>query len=62
WSVRSGNVVHRVEQSLFPNWIGTRQARKVRLAGRRLELSTVPFEVDGDRQTAHLVWEREALR
>lgn len=59
WELEGKQVVHHVDISLFPNWIGSRQLRLVELRGRRLTLSTNPFEVDGVRQTARLVWERE---
>jgi len=60
WEMKGGQVVHRVDISLFPNWVGTRQARFVAFDGKgRLELSTRPFLLKGKRQTARLLWERE---
>jgi hypothetical protein len=52
-------VIHEVDLSLFPNWVGTSQVRAVALSGT-LTLSTRPFTVGGEVQTAHLVWERES--
>jgi hypothetical protein len=51
-------VVHHVELSLFPNWIGGDQERLVDLRGERLTLSTRPLMLRGIQQTAHLIWER----
>jgi hypothetical protein len=51
-------VVHHVELSLFPNWVGVDQERLVELAGNRLTLSTPPILLRGIQQTAHLIWER----
>jgi len=51
-------VVHRVELSLFPNWVGSDQERLVELKGNRLTLSTRPVLLGGVQQTAHLIWER----
>ena len=51
-------VVHHVEMSLFPNWIGGDQERLVDLGARGLTLSTRPLLLRGLEQTAHLVWER----
>ena len=51
-------VVHHVELSLFPNWIGGDQERLVALSGNRLTLSTRPLLLRGIQQTAHLIWER----
>jgi hypothetical protein len=51
-------VLHRVELSLFPNWIGVVQERLVEISGDRLTLSTRPLLLQGRQQTAHLLWER----
>ncbi len=51
-------VIHHVELSLFPNWIGADQERLVDLGGSRLTLSTRPLLLRGTQQTAHLIWER----
>ena len=51
-------VVHHVEMSLFPNWIGGDQERLVDLRANRLTLSTRPLLLRGIQQTAHLIWER----
>ena len=53
-------IIHHVEVSLFPNWIGKDQERLVDLAGDRLTLSTRPLLMGGEPQTGHLVWERAA--
>src|SRR5918994_6733623 len=57
YEFRGGTVVHRVELSLFPNWIGVEQARLVEVTGDRLILSTRPLLLGGARRTAHLIWE-----
>jgi hypothetical protein len=51
-------VVHHVELSLFPNWVGGEQERLVDLRGDRLTLSTPPILLRGIQQSAHLIWER----
>jgi hypothetical protein len=51
-------VVHHVEMSLFPNWIGGDQVRVVDLRENRLTLSTRALLLRGIQQTAHLIWER----
>jgi hypothetical protein len=40
-------VVHKVEASLIPNWVGQEQVRYVRLEGRKLCIYTPPFLADG---------------
>ncbi len=51
-------VIHHIQFSLFPNWVGGDQERFVELTGDRLQLSTRPMLLEGKQQTAHLVWER----
>ena len=51
-------VIHHVELSFFPNWVGVDQERLVELTGNQLILSTRPLLLGGRQQTAHLIWER----
>jgi hypothetical protein len=53
-----GIVTHRVEGSLFPNWIGRDQVRYFRLDGNRLTISTPPTQIGGEVLTTVIVWER----
>src|ERR671912_2966780 len=57
YEFRGDIVVHRVELSLFPNWIGVEQERLVEVTGDRLILSTRPLLLGGAQRTAHLIWE-----
>lgn len=50
--VRGDTVVHRVELSLMPNWIGGEQMRDVALDGDSLTLSTSFMSSGGRQQTA----------
>lgn len=53
-----GIIIHTVEGSLFPNWIGTEQIRRFQFEGDRL-IYDMPLRQQGaDRRTGHLVWER----
>ena len=58
YEFRGDTVVHHVELSLFPNWVGVDQERLVEVRGNRLTLSTGPILLRGTQQTAHLIWER----
>ena len=58
YEFRGDTVVHRVELSLFPNWVGSDQERLRELRGNRLRFSTRPVLLGGVQQTAHLIWER----
>ena len=58
YELQEGRVIHHVDVSLFPNWVGVDQERLVELKGNRLALSTHPILLGGIQQTAHLIWER----
>ena len=58
YEFRGDTVVHRVELSLFPDWVGIEQERLVEVEGDRLTLSTRPILLGGGQRTAHLIWER----
>lgn len=51
-------IVHRVRGSLFPNWIGSEQRRRVRFDGEKLVLSTPPFPYRGESRSFRAVWRR----
>jgi hypothetical protein len=53
-----GTVIHHIEVSSFPNWIGKDQVRFASIDGNRLTLSTKPMLFQGVVRTAELVWER----
>ncbi|WP_328891738.1 lipocalin-like domain-containing protein [Streptomyces sp. NBC_00316] len=54
-------IEHHVTTSLFPNWIGQPQVRKVSFAGSLLKLSvTTPTRLWGAQRTAELTWSRLA--
>jgi hypothetical protein len=57
YEFRGETVVHRVELSLFPNWVGAEQERLVEFTKNRLILSTRPILLGGMQRTAHLIWE-----
>jgi hypothetical protein len=58
YEYRDGTVVHRIELSLMPNWIGGEQVRQVALDGDTVTLSTPPTPVGGRQQRATLVWRK----
>lgn len=58
YEIQDDKVIHHVEVSFFPNWIGMDQQRFFRLDGNKLYLSTPPMLVSGKQQTSHLIWER----
>ena len=54
-----GLMIHQVEGSFFPNWIGERQIRKFEFTeGGRLQLSTLPIKGARADLTVVLVWEK----
>lgn len=53
----AGEVVHHVEASLYPPWVGGEQRRRFRFDGTRLTLSASRWR--NGRETVHrLIWER----
>jgi len=58
YEFRHDSVIHHVELSLFPNWSGEDQERRVELSGNRLTLEAPPLLINGIEQRARLVWER----
>ena len=54
-----GLMIHQVEGSFFPNWIGERQVRRFEFTGDgRLQLSTLPIKGVRADLTVVLLWER----
>jgi hypothetical protein len=60
YEVRDDKVIHHVEVSLFPNWIGKRQERHYRFEQDQLILSAPPVLIDGIERAAHLIWQKTA--
>ena len=58
YEFRGETVIHHVDLSLFPNWVGVDQERLVELRGDKLTLSTHPILLEGMQRSAHLIWER----
>jgi hypothetical protein len=59
--VDAATVEHHVTISLFPNWTGHPQVRKVSFAGPQLTLATpAPTRLWGAERTAELTWSRLA--
>ena len=58
YSVEGDVVIHDIEVSLFPNWVGERQERFFEFDGNQLTLSTPLQLVGGLSLSSHLVWER----
>jgi len=58
YTVQDDTVVHHIEVSLFPNWVGVSQERMFEFEGSRLTLSTPLMLVGGRQLSTHLVWER----
>jgi hypothetical protein len=55
-------VIHHVELSLFPNWVGTEQQRFAELFEDTLILSANPMLLAGKQQAPRLVWKRAGPR
>jgi hypothetical protein len=51
-------VIHHIEVSSYPNWIGDAQVRFAKLDEDVLTLRAKPMTLQGVERTAELVWER----
>ncbi|MEO5885333.1 MAG: lipocalin-like domain-containing protein [Candidatus Limnocylindrales bacterium] len=62
YSIEGDAVTHRVETSLFPNWVGTEQRRRWELSpdGSILTLSSPPLGYGGASRIQRLTWERRS--
>ncbi len=58
YELLADRVLHHVEVSLFPNWIGGTQERFIAHEGDRITLSTPPILVNGAMRSSALVWQR----
>ena len=56
---RGGQVVHEVDLSLFPNWVGSAQLRAYALEKDTVTFETRRFLANGRQQVASLTWSRE---
>jgi hypothetical protein len=55
---RARTVTHRIEGSLFPNWIGREQRREVKESARKLRLTSSPILLGGKAEVYLTVWDR----
>jgi hypothetical protein len=51
-------IIHHIELSSFPNWVGTEQKRYFEFAADRLILKSPPLTLLGEAQVHRLVWQR----
>jgi hypothetical protein len=60
FEVEGDDVIHRVEMSLFPDWVGTVQRRRVEMStdGMDLVLRPVPATAAGGAMRHELHWRR----
>jgi hypothetical protein len=58
YEIAGDDVLHRVDLSLNPNWVGTTQRRRVALRGGRLVISARMEPDTPEARTAELTWTR----
>lgn len=54
WRIEGDAIIHDVELSVFPNWVGSRQVRFFRFDGDRMILETAPTKRRGSTGHAEL--------
>jgi hypothetical protein len=57
YEIRNGTVIHHIELSLFPNWVGVAQVRFAGVEADQLTITTEPLAIGGA-TVNRLVWER----
>lgn len=58
WERTPGELVHEVEGSLFPNWVGREQVRYGKIEGEYLLLSTPPIDAQEKKIVFNVTWKR----
>lgn len=58
YHLEDGTVVHDVDLSLYPSWVGDVQQREVAFVGEELVLRTPPIVVDGVSVVSEIRWRR----
>ena len=58
YEVKQDKVIHHVEVSLFPNWVGGSQERYFEFSGDRLTLRTPETTPDGAERTWIAIWQK----
>jgi len=58
FELKNGTIIHHVEVSLFPHWVGLPQVRQYEFSGNQLTLRTPVINSGRDRVVAQLRWER----
>lgn len=58
YSVDGDTVIHHVEVSLFPNWIGLAEVRRYEFEDDRLILKTLPLRKGRSTIVAQLTWQK----
>lgn len=58
FELNNGTIIHHVEVSLFPHWVGLPQVRHFAFSGNQLTLRTPIISSGRDRVIAQLRWER----
>lgn len=61
YGFEDGWIVHRIDVSTYPNWVGARLRREVRLFDGVVELLTAPQPQNGVETVIKLVWQREPI-
>jgi hypothetical protein len=58
YEIQNNKVIHHIETSLFPNWVGVDQERFFEFKDNQLTLSTPPFLMNGKQQIGYLIWQQ----
>lgn len=60
YEIAGDEILHKVDLSLYPNWVGTTQRRRAVIREGRLALTARLEQGTPEARTAELIWERVA--
>ncbi len=58
YEITTDQVIHKIDTSFFPNWVGEDKARFFEYSDNVLSLKTPPFLVNNKEQVGYLIWEK----
>ena len=58
YEIAGDEILHHVDLSLYPNWVGTTQRRRAVIEGTRLVIAARLEDLTKEARTAELTWER----
>ena len=62
YEIQDNKIIHHIETSLFPNWVGVKQERFFEFKENQLTLSTPPLLMNGKQQVGCVIWKKASKK